>query len=223
MSSQQKPKNRPSTAAHDAQIIVGVEKDLQNVSQIPLDGDTYTPQSLVAFIQSRIDANNKVLTTKAAWADATKTYKALNTKGSAVVRALRSFVVGMYGEQSPKLADFGFTPSKRATQTADQKAAAAAKRKATREARGTTSKKQKSKIHGTVTPAQAAAAGNGTPANASTPAAPAAPTVNVVVNTPAPATATQTTGTPAPAAPAPDHGASSPQANGAPAAAAPKS
>jgi hypothetical protein len=200
MSSQQKPKNRPSTAAHDGQIIVGVEKDLQNVSQIPLDGDIYTPQSLVAFIQSRIDASNKVMTAKATWIDATKTYGSLNTKGTAVVRALRSFVVGMYGEHSPKLADFGFTPSKRATQTAEEKAAAAAKRKATREARGTMGKRQKSKIHGTVTPAQPAAAGSGTPANASTPSSPTAP-----------------------AAASPDHGASTPQGNGAPAAAAPKS
>jgi hypothetical protein len=128
------------------------------VSQIPLDGDIYTPQSLVAFVQSRIDANNQVLTTKAAWANATKTYKALSTKAAAVERGLRNFVIGMFGPTSPKLADFGFTPSSRATQTAEQKAASAAKRAATRAARGTKGKKQKAAIHGTVTPAQPAAA-----------------------------------------------------------------
>ena len=219
MSTQNKPKNRPSTAAHDAQIIVGIQKDLQTVSQIPLDGDIYTPQSLTAFVQSRIDATNKVVTAKAAWLDAAKTYKALNPKATAVVRGLRNFVIGMFGETSPKLADFGFTPSSRATQTAEEKAQAAAKRKATRAARGTKGKKQKADIHGTVTPAQPpAATATGAPANASTSSAPAAtpatPAVTVVVNNPSPAPAAQSTGTP---------GASTPQGNGAPAATAPKS
>ena len=61
----------------------------------------------------------------------------------------------MFGTQSPKLADFGFTVRKRATQTAEQKAAAALKRKATREARHTMGSKQRLKLTGAPVPSPA--------------------------------------------------------------------
>jgi len=65
------------------------------------------------------------------------------------------------------LADYGLKPPKAKTpQTSEQKAKAAAKLRATRIARGTTSKKQKAKIHGVVT------ATTGTPAAPPTPPGP---------------------------------------------------
>ncbi|HEY8038591.1 MAG TPA: hypothetical protein VIF15_02305, partial [Polyangiaceae bacterium] len=57
-----------------------------------------------------------------------------------------------FGTQADVLADFGMTPRKAATPlTVEQKAAAAAKRKATRAARGTKGPKAKLGIHGAVT------------------------------------------------------------------------
>jgi len=57
-----------------------------------------------------------------------------------------------FGNQPDALADFGLAPPKaRAPMTAEQKAVAAAKRKATRVARGTLGKKQKKAVKGAVT------------------------------------------------------------------------
>ena len=70
----QKKPNRATTLAHDGQVIAGINKDLQNVAQLPLDGATYTPTSLVAQIQSRIDAANEAEVAHAKFIDATKAY-----------------------------------------------------------------------------------------------------------------------------------------------------
>src|ERR1019366_3872116 len=132
-----KNKNRAATLAIDGQVIAGVKKDLQSVSQLPLGGEIYTAASVVAFLQSRIDAANAVAIAKAQYAAALAAYDAINTKGTGVVTGLRQYVMNAYGKTSPLLADFGFVPPKVTVLTADQKAAAAAKRLATRLARGT--------------------------------------------------------------------------------------
>ena len=54
------PNNRSITQAHDGQVIVGIKKDLQNVSSLPLASSTYTMAALEQLIQSRIDAVNTV-------------------------------------------------------------------------------------------------------------------------------------------------------------------
>ena len=144
--------SRAVKQAHDAQLIVGVEKDLQNVASLLLAGEAFTPKSLQALLQSRIDAANAVVTARAHWLDTVKTFKAIDVKGTVVVRGLHQYLVNAYGAASPLLADFGFTPSKRATQTPEQKAAAVAKRAATRKARNTLGKKAKLAIKGTALP-----------------------------------------------------------------------
>jgi hypothetical protein len=187
MSSTTTSPNRTSAQGKDQQVIVGIKTDLQTMSSLPLGGTTYTPSSLVAFIQSRIDAANAVLTAKANWVNASKTYKQIDAQATVVVRELRNLVIGAFGASSPKLADFGFVPTTRKVQTPQEKATAALKRKATRVARGTKGKVAKLAIKGTL-PAAAPAA---SPASAATPA--------VVVAQPAPAPVAQT---PAPTPPA---------------------
>ena len=144
-------KNRSVTQALDGQVIVGIKKDLQNVSTpLPLAGSTYTMATLVQLIQSRIDAANAVITARATWLHAGEAYNALNTNVTQVVRALRQYVINVFGPGSPVLADFGFNPPRRAALTPEAKVAAAQKAAATRKARGTMGKKQKAKIKGTV-------------------------------------------------------------------------
>jgi len=140
--------NRTVTQAHDQQIIDGINEDLQTMSTLPLGATTYTPGSLVAFIQSRIDAANAVNTTKASWLAAVKTYEAINAQAKVVVSDLRFLVMAAFGPMSPKLADFGFSPPSLAVRTPEKKAAAAQKRRATRLARGTLGKRQRAKIKG---------------------------------------------------------------------------
>jgi hypothetical protein len=181
--------NRTVTSGKDQLLIAGIQKDLSTTKSIPLGGTTYTPASLTTFIQSRIDAANEVVTAKAAWQSAAKAYIALNAQANVVVHDLKQFVIGLFGADSSKLPDFGFTPRKKAVLTPDQKVEAAKKRAATRVARGTKGPKAKLAIHGTVTPT--------TPATPAAPAAPAAaapsPSPNqvtlVVTTAPAPAQA----------------------------------
>ncbi len=104
--------SKQNTQNRDQQILLGIQKDLQNVPSLLLGGTTYTPGSLAAFIQSRIDAANAVNTTKASWLTAVKTYQAIDSEAKPVVRDLRNFLMAAFGEASPLLADFGFTSKK---------------------------------------------------------------------------------------------------------------
>ena len=140
--------NRAATQARDGQVIAGIEKNLQNVPSLQLEGETYTPTSLTALIESRIKAAQAVDVAKASWLDAVKTYEAIDAKVTPAMRGLRQYAFNAYGRTSPKLADFGFRPPATATQTTEQKQTAVQKRRATRAARGTTGPKAKLKVTG---------------------------------------------------------------------------
>ena len=143
--------NRTTTQARDAQVITGIQKHLQNTPSLPLGGTAYTPADLVKLVQSRIDSANTVAAGKASWHSTVVANKALTTNVTPALRALRDYVINVFGAASPVLADFGFTPPKRTTKTPEQKAAAAAKAKATRAARHTAGKNQKKSVKGAVT------------------------------------------------------------------------
>jgi hypothetical protein len=175
--------NRTDTQAHDGQIIAGVTKNLQNAqTPLTLGGQSFTPASLIAFFQSRIDAANQIAAAKAQWIDLTTKYATLDATADLVARGLKQYVMNANGAASPVLADFGFTVPKRTPLTVEQQTQAIAKRKATRKARNTLGKKQKAGIKGNVTGV------NVTPITE--PAAPAvapAPSVTPASPTPAPA------------------------------------
>jgi hypothetical protein len=150
--------SRTKKQGTDQQVIAGIKADLlQSTTSMPLGGTSYTPASLMAFVQSRIDAGNEVVTAKAAWQAAATRYKGIDKEANVVLRDFKGFVVGTYGEASPRLADFGFTARKYTPLTPEQKVAAAQKRAATRKARGTMGPKAKLKITGETAAAEAAA------------------------------------------------------------------
>jgi hypothetical protein len=142
--------NTDATQAHDAQVIVGIQKHLLTVPTLPLAGSTYTPADLVKLVQSRIDSAGVVAAAGANRHATVVAHDALGTKLTPILRGLRQYVLNVFGETSPVLADFGFTAPKTATRTPQEKAAAAAKALATRKARGTMGKKQKKGVKGTV-------------------------------------------------------------------------
>jgi hypothetical protein len=161
--------NRPSTQARDAQIILGVQKNLQHVSSLPLGGTTFTPDALVKLVQSHLDLVNAIATSRATWHSQVVSGKALSAQLTPILRGLRQYVINANGETSPVLADFGFTAPKKRVLTPEQKAAAAVKAKATRKARNTMGSVQKKSVKGTA-PATAPL-GDGTKAPSSTPQA----------------------------------------------------
>ena len=115
-----------------------------------------------------------------------------------VIRVYDHFLQATFANTVPILADFGLAPPKvPAPKTSEEKAAAAAKAEATREARGTASKKQKLTVKGnvtgiTVTPITApTAAPPAAPEPPVTPATPSAQTVSTAPSAPISGTATK--------------------------------
>jgi hypothetical protein len=146
-------KDRRIKQGKDQQILAGIQQDLQGLASIPLGGTIFTPASLEAFFQQRIQSANAVVTAKAAWLDAIQAYLDLDRKAAIIIRDLRNVVIAAFGEDSEKLAHFGFAPTKKPQFTEEQKAAIAKKRTATRKARKTMGKRQKANVTGANTPA----------------------------------------------------------------------
>lgn len=130
----------------------GTQKHLSSSSTLAFDGGSFTPvqvETQLKLISSlRSDVQSAQLTATAKVAAEGAQLPALLAFMSAFV----AFVKATFGNSPEVLADFGLPPKKaRKPLTVEQKAAAKAKRDATRKARGTTSKKQKSQVKGDVT------------------------------------------------------------------------
>jgi hypothetical protein len=156
-----------------------------------LASNTYTTAQVMAQVNAAIAAATQAATTKAAAADTRKANLAVQQQTGAFLKEVRQFVALAFSNSSETLTAFNIPVKKpRAPLSAAARAAAEAKAKATRAARGTKGKVQKAAITGnvtgvTITPVVA-------PAAASVPA-PAAP---VQVNAPALAQTGTTGGVP---------------------------
>ena len=140
--------SRTTTQGKDQEVVNGIEKELQSMQTLYVGGASYTPQTLVAFVQSRIEQATLVLTTKAAWEKAISDYEVLDKRMNVTLVDLRGLVMAAFGRDTPKLASFGFLPPKPSTRTPEQRAKAALKGIATRKARKTMGRKQKALITG---------------------------------------------------------------------------
>jgi hypothetical protein len=144
--------NKSTEAALAEQLAAGTQKHLSTMTQLMVDGSTITP----AQAEAQLNALSALRTAVTA---ARTTLEAKIAAETAQLPALRVFLVafvafvrGTFGNSPDILADFGLLPKKATTPlTVEQKAAAAAKSKATREARGTTGKKAKLAVKGNVT------------------------------------------------------------------------
>jgi hypothetical protein len=150
--------SRNTTIGKDQQVIVGIREELQSMPALYLGSETFTPETLAAFVQRRIDLANAVLTARAAWLHAVDTYEAANVQTNIVMADLRNTVIGAFGRDSAKLATFGFVAPKRPTLTPEQRATAAKKALATRKARKTMGRRQKALVKGEPTTADGVAA-----------------------------------------------------------------
>jgi hypothetical protein len=134
------------------QLIAGTKKHFPAASSLAFGGGTFTPAQVETSLQTLSDlrtaVNDAKAATKAKLADEEAQAPSLRTQMSAFV----TYVKATFGNSPDVLADFGLTPKKvKAPLTLDQKAAAAAKRKATRAARHTMGSKQKKDVKGTIT------------------------------------------------------------------------
>jgi hypothetical protein len=159
-------------------LIAGTQKHLSNET-LSFNGATFEPTALTQLFQQLIDALVRADAVKANWKDALKAMKDAKAAVVPTLGAYQSYVVNRFGNAPSTLEDFGIAPCKvRAPLTAEQKALAVAKRKATRAIRHTLGPKQKKNVKGTL-PANTPNTGAPqtstptTPSTATTPAAPA--------------------------------------------------
>jgi hypothetical protein len=151
MSNTKSSKSKATTLAQLQALITGLQKQFPS-GQFTLGNTVFTTAALVQAFQSLIDAFNAVTTAQANAKVAVATLRATVAKVGPVIRALKNNLLGTFGNAADILALFGLEPRKApAPRTGEEIAAATAKAKATRIARGTTSKKKKLAVTGNVT------------------------------------------------------------------------
>jgi hypothetical protein len=139
----------------------GVLKDIPAKSPLTINGAAMTQAQIDAQLKSYIATFVAADTAKTAYQAAVLARTKVQVEARDFYLQLKKAIIAYFGSQAPQLADFGLTPAKaKAAKTSAEKAVIAAKAALTREARGTTSKKQKLKINpGTGTPLLSLGAG----------------------------------------------------------------
>ncbi len=113
---------------------------------------TYDATSLNQELQILVEAITALVAAQIAVRVAMTAMQGAEAKVGPTASAYRRFIQATFAGAIHELADFGLQPVKVAAPlTSEKRVVAVAKARATREARGTTSKKQKLAIHGNVT------------------------------------------------------------------------
>jgi hypothetical protein len=145
---------KAATLARVQGLILGIQKHFPN-GTLTFGNVTHTTATLVQTLQGLADA---IAAVNAARVNAKVASAALTTMepdATPLVGDLTRFIEVTFGNAPQQLSDFGLQPPKARKQlTAEQLAARTAKAKATRQARGTSSKKQKLAVKGNVTGVQ---------------------------------------------------------------------
>jgi hypothetical protein len=184
MSSITSVSSKATALARVQALIAGTKQHFPN-GQFTLGNTSFTTVTLVQTLQTLADALTALSDAHAGVKDGVAALRATEAKVSPILRAYTSFLRAAFSTATAQLDDFGLKPLKaRAPLTTEKRAVAAAKRKATRTARGTTSKKQKLAVKGDVTGVLVTPVT--TPSHASTAASPAAPAPVATANTAAP-------------------------------------
>jgi hypothetical protein len=142
-------KNNKSTRVVRAEdLIAGIKKRFPNPNDsVEFGGATYTVADVLAKLQRVVDLRDGVEQAQAAAKVKLAAEEAEEPALVVVLDGFTGFVRTRFGNSADALADFGLKPRKGpAPQTAEEKAVAAAKRKATRKARNTMGPKAKKKL-----------------------------------------------------------------------------
>jgi hypothetical protein len=132
-------------------LIAGTEKHYPN-GTFTFGNTAYTTATLTQALESLENAFSDLNAAHASVKNAGLTLTAMQTKVGPLLRDYKRFVLSAFSTAPQTLADFGMQPPKARTPlTSEQQTAAVAKLRATRKARGTTSKKQKLGVKGDVT------------------------------------------------------------------------
>jgi hypothetical protein len=173
---------KKNEVANDQLLISGIQKHFASGSII-LNGTSYTGPALVSAVQARLSAVNATIAAKATWQAAVKAEDEELLTSQSFLNALRKSLYTMFTDIND-LADFGLKPHKKPALTPAERVVAAAKAKATREARHTMGAVQKKAIKGTAAPPATGASSGSSPVTPVASAPVAAPVVPVAAASP---------------------------------------
>lgn len=124
-------------------LVDGINGMLTGIDPFILTGQTLARAALLAEVQKLITAMSTTKATRKLLAQNVADERAQGLIVKPLRKAMKSFLIARYGENSPQLQQFGYPPNRKRTTKASVKAAAAVKGKATKAATGTKGKQQK--------------------------------------------------------------------------------
>jgi hypothetical protein len=128
----------------NTKAVSGIDQHFSHLKSLMLAGKPYPLAALKAFFLADNDTINAADALHTQWKEAVAIQQASNAKTAKLRRALRNYVLGVYGPDAlGVLADFGFAAPRAQELTVLEKASALAKRRATREARHILGKRQR--------------------------------------------------------------------------------
>ncbi len=136
--------------ARDRKVLAAIGKYFAKRTII-VNGVTHTGKTLQAVFQRALDAVDALDAARASAHSALKEQQHAEAEANAMYDALKSTVAVAAGQDSTEYNEFGFAPRRAAKKSAEAKAQAVIKQRATREARHTMGPDQKAHIHGEVT------------------------------------------------------------------------
>jgi hypothetical protein len=141
---------------------------LPAAASVRVNGTTYTQSALVTLVQGVVAPYITVQTLRGQLAKAVEVMDAAEVSSEATIAAVIASLIQYFGSASPVLPKLGIASKKpRQPMTAEQKAQAVARARATRLLRGTKGKRQKEAIKSNITTSVTVQSG-GTPAAGTT-------------------------------------------------------
>jgi hypothetical protein len=142
---------KPLTLAEYQALVTGIPTYCPTATLL-IAGQTFTAPQAVTYISAVLAAVSATATAKTDWKGARIAEEAIVAQCGATVQTVREVIGAMFSNTPTTLAALAITPKKpRTPLSAEARAAANAKAKATRAARGTMSKAKKALIVGNVT------------------------------------------------------------------------
>ena len=177
------PTTKLSQQASYSAVVAGLLANYQPTDTFLVESETYTRDEAVAELNRFITAAEETKTNYQAWLASVQNERQVLAEVAPVKVGIMSIVLARYGKTSPQLRQFGRTPQKPRKVNTATRSAAIAKGEATREARGTMSKKKRASIKAAT--AAPTATTSPEPAAATAPATPVAPAATSAAPAPA--------------------------------------
>jgi hypothetical protein len=140
-----------------SQRVSAIKKYLTAKDELFVNGEQVKATAVALVFQDALDTRAAAVTAMGDYKSALAARDTAEANRLSADAALQPYIMQRFGAESTEAHDFGYAPRKVTDKTVLSKAKATLLNKATRDARGTTSKKQKQQIKGSLSPEAAAA------------------------------------------------------------------